>query len=184
MFTVTKLARRCGMSRTALLYYESIGLLPPPQRSGGNYRCYGEADVKRLLQIRAYRDAGLKLEDVRAILNTKSDRRGGNAFGVLKRRLLELDAEIGTLRGHQQAILKLLEHKELRKGKMITKEKWVSIMKSCGLSDEQMNRWHAEFERSAPEEHQEFLEFLHIPGAEITSIRQRSRTAEWAGASH
>ena len=46
---------------------------------------------------------------------------------------------------------------------MITKEKWVSIMKACGLSEEQMHRWHAEFERSAPEEHQEFLEFLHIP---------------------
>jgi len=38
-----------------------------------------------------------------------------------------------------------------------------------------MNRWHAEFERSAPEEHQEFLEFLHILPAEIKTIRERSR---------
>ena len=175
MFTVTKLARRCGVSRTALLYYESIGLMPPPQRSGGNYRCYGEADMRRLLQIRAYRDAGLKLEDIRAILDTAQDSPGADAYGVLRRRLLELDAEIGTLRAHQQAILKLLEHKALRKAKMITKEKWVSIMKACGFSPEQMNRWHAEFERSAPAEHQEFLEFLHIPAAEITTIREQSR---------
>ncbi len=175
MFTVTKLARRCSMSRTALLYYESIGLMPPPQRSGGNYRSYGEADLRRLLQIRAYRDAGLKLEDIRIILNTKSDRNGRDATGVLKRRLLELDAEITTLRSHQQAILKLLEHKALGKAKMITKEKWVSIMKSCGFSGEQMNRWHAEFERSAPSEHQEFLEFLHIPAEEIRTIRENSR---------
>ena len=68
MLTVTKLARRCGLSRTALLYYESIGLMPPPTRSGGNYRSYGEADVRRLLEIRSYRDAGLKLDDIRAIL--------------------------------------------------------------------------------------------------------------------
>jgi DNA-binding transcriptional MerR regulator len=175
MITVTKLAQRCGMSRTALLYYESIGLMPAPQRSGGNYRSYGEADVQRLLQIRSYRDAGLKLEDIRTIFNTKSDRAGGEAAGVLKRRLLELDAEIMTLRSHQQAILKLLEHKALGKAKMITKEKWVSIMKSCGFSNEQMNRWHAEFERSAPAEHQEFLEFLHIPAEEIKSIRETSR---------
>ncbi len=175
MLTVTQLAQRCGLSRTALLYYESIGLMPPPQRSGGNYRCYGETDMRRLLQIRAYRDAGLKLEDIRAILNTASDCSGGDAYGVLRRRLLELDAEIGTLRGHQQAILKLLEHKALRKAKMITKEKWVSIMKACGFSQEQMHRWHAEFERSAPEEHQEFLEFLHIPATEITTIREQSR---------
>jgi len=49
-------------------------------------------------------------------------------------------------------------------------------MKACGLSSDQMNRWHAKFERSAPEEHQEFLEFLHIPAAEIKTIRTQSRT--------
>ena len=145
--------------------------MPPPQRSGGNYRCYGEADLRRLLQICAYRDAGLKLEDIRQIL----DRTGGDAFAVLKRRLMELDAEIGALRAHQQAILKLLENKTLRKAKMITKQKWVSIMQGCGFSSEQMHRWHAEFERSAPEEHQEFLEFLHIPAEEIKTIREKSR---------
>ena len=171
MLTVTKLARRCGLSRTALLYYESIGLMRPPQRSGGNYRCYGEADLRRLLQICAYRDAGLKLEDIRQIL----DRTGGDAFAVLKRRLMELDAEISALRAHQQAILKLLESKTLRKAKMITKQKWVSIMQGCGFSSEQMHRWHAEFERSAPEEHKEFLEFLHIPAEEIKTIREKSR---------
>jgi len=58
---------------------------------------------------------------------------------------------------------------------MISKEKWVSVMKGCGFSDEQMHRWHAEFERSAPEEHQEFLEFLHIPTAEIKTIREQSK---------
>ena len=175
MLTVTKLARRCGVSRTALLYYESIGLMPPPQRSGGNYRRYDEADLRRLMQICAYRNAGLKLENIRAIVKTNPDHPGGDAAGVLKRRLLELDAEIGTLRGHQQAILKLLEHKALGKAKMITKEKWVSIMQACGFSKDQMHRWHVEFERSAPAEHQEFLEFLHIPATEIKTIREESR---------
>jgi DNA-binding transcriptional MerR regulator len=177
MLTVTKLARRCGVSRTALLYYESIGLIPPPQRSGGNYRCYSERDAERLSAIRAYRNAGLTLDDIREILKARS-RAGGNASEVLKRRLVELDAEIDALRGHQHAILKLLGAKALRKAEMITKEKWVSIMQSCGFSEEQMRRWHAEFERSAPEEHQEFLEFLHIPGVEIKNIREQSR--KWA----
>jgi DNA-binding transcriptional MerR regulator len=172
MLTVTQLARRCGLSRTALLYYESIGLMPPPPRSGGNYRSYGEADAQRLLQIRVYRDAGLKLEDVRTLL----DRSGGDAAAVLKRRLAEIIAEIGALRAHQQAILKLLENKSLGRVKMITKGKWVEIMEGCGFSADQMHRWHAEFERSAPQEHQEFLEFLHIPAAEIKTIRQKSRT--------
>lgn len=175
MLTVTQLARRCGLSRTALLYYESIGLMPPPQRSGGNYRSYSEADARRLQQIRAYRDAGLKIDDIRALLKTHPDRSADGAPGVLKRRLLELDAEIATLRAHQQSILKLLEFKALGRTKMISKEKWVSIMKNCGFTGEQMDRWHAEFERTAPAEHQEFLEFLHIPATEIVTIREQSR---------
>jgi DNA-binding transcriptional MerR regulator len=174
MLTVTKLARRCGLSRTALLYYESIGLMPPPQRSSGNYRCYSESDAQRLTAISAYRNAGLTLENIRAILKTRSGRDGG-APEVLKRRLVELDVQIEALRTHQQAILQLLGNKALRKAEMITKEKWVSIMKSCGFSEDQMHRWHAEFERSAPEEHQEFLEFLHIPAEEINTIRETSR---------
>ena len=148
--------------------------MPPPGRTGGNYRAYAQADLDRLLQIRAYRNAGLSIEDIRAILATKS--RTSDARRVLERRLVELDAEIGALRAHQHAILQLLGSKALRKANaMITKEKWTSIMKGCGLTEEQMHRWHAEFERSAPEEHQEFLEFLHIPGAEIKTIRDKSR---------
>jgi len=179
MLSVTKLARRCGVSRTALLYYESIGLMPPPARTGGNYRCYSEADAERLRAIRAYRNAGLSLDDIRAILKATGPRaRGtcGTASGVLKRRLVELDAEIEALRAHQHAILQLLGSRALGKADMITKEKWVSIMHSCGFTEDQMSRWHAEFERSAPEEHQEFLEFLHIGPAEIKSIREKSRT--------
>jgi hypothetical protein len=38
-----------------------------------------------------------------------------------------------------------------------------------------MHRWHAEFERAAPAEHQEFLEFLHVSGEEIRTIREWSR---------
>ena len=173
MLTVTQLARRCGLSRTALLYYESIGLMPAPRRSAGNYRCYTASDEARLLAIRGYRDAGLSLSDIFAILG----RPGGQAFQVLKRRLASLDAEILALRAHQQAILKLMGHEAFRKAKMITKEKWVAIMSGCGLTEEQMNRWHMEFERAAPQEHQEFLEFLHIPAEEIAAIRARFSAA-------
>jgi len=171
MWTVSKLAAQCGLSRGTLLYYESIGLLKPPARSDANYRRYGERDLQRLQQICAYRHAGLTLNDIRAIL----DRRESDAAAVLKRRLVALDGEIETRRAHQRAILKLLKNDSIGRKKMITKEKWVSIMKTSGLSDEAMHRWHAEFEKAAPEEHQEFLEFLHIPAGEIRTIRDWSR---------
>jgi len=177
MWTVSKLAARCGLSRGTLLYYESIGLVKPPARSAANYRRYGERDLQRLQQICAYRHAGLTLDDIRAIL----DRRESDWAAVLKRRLVALDGEIETRRAHQRAILKLLQNDSIGRNKMITKEKWVSIMKASGLTEADMHRWHAEFEKAAPEEHQEFLEFLHIPAAEIRTIRDWSARAEPRG---
>ena len=58
---------------------------------------------------------------------------------------------------------------------MITKDKWVAIMKAAGFGEAEMHRWHAEFEKAAPAEHQEFLEFLHIPADEIRRIREWSQ---------
>ncbi len=179
MWTVSKLAARCGLSRGTLLYYESIGLLKPPARSAGNYRSYGERDLQRLQQICAYRHAGLTLDDIRAVF-IQMDRGESDAAVVLKRRLVALDGEIETRRAHQRAILKLLKNDSIGRKKMITKEKWVSIMKASGLTEADMHRWHAEFEKAAPEEHQEVLEFLHIPAAEIRTIRDWSARSEGA----
>jgi len=170
--TVTRLARACGLSRSTVLYYEAMGLLKPVRRSAGNYRLYGERDLDRLRQVCIYREAGLKLSDIRSIL----DRPGGDAAAVLRRRFVELGGEIARLREHQRAIARLLDStNRMRRMDMVTKEKWVSVMQAAGFSDDQMHRWHMEFEKSAPEEHQEFLEFLHIPTEEVKKIREWSR---------
>jgi len=174
--TVKHLARACGLSRSTVLYYESMGLLKPARRSAGNYRVYGEKDLERLRQVCVYREAGLKLTDIRGILEEpRSD-----AAAVLERRLIEIEAEIGALRDHQRAIARLLKDTDrLRSKRMVTKEKWTDIMRAAGFSDEDMHRWHAEFEKKAPAEHQEFLEFLHIPREEVNAIREWS--GRWSG---
>lgn len=172
MLTVSKLARECGLGRSTVLYYESLGLLRPARRSQASYRLYDEGSRERLRQIRVYRDMGLTLADVRDII----DRPGGDAAGVLRRRLVELDAQIARLRQHQLAIARLLRQKgALGRSGVIDKDKWVGIMKGAGFSEDDMCRWHGEFERAAPEEHQEFLEFLKIPPDEIDRIREFSR---------
>jgi DNA-binding transcriptional MerR regulator len=170
--TVTKLARACKRSRGALLYYESIGLLPRPRRTAGNYRAYSPKDAERLRQICVYRDAGVPLADIRSLLDGPRD----DAAAVLRRRLVELSAGIERLRDQQRAIARLLTSAhQLRSIPMVTKDKWVAIMKAAGFTGDDMRRWHAEFEKSAPDEHQEFLEFLHIPPGELSRIRARSR---------
>ena len=58
----------------------------------------------------------------------------------------------------------------------MTKDKWVAIMKAAGLSEEDMHRWHREFERAAPDDHEEFLKYLQIAPEQIRSIREWSRS--------
>jgi len=170
--TVTALARRCGVSRSTLLHYESLGLLRRPPRTAGNYRAYGEQDAARVQQIGVYRNVGLGLSAIRGLLG----RPDSDAAAVLQRRLVEIDAEIETLRGHQRAILRLLRRSHtLRRYQMLTKDKLVSIMRAAGLTEDDMDKFHREFEKAAPAEHQEFLEFLHIPADEIAKIRECSK---------
>jgi MerR family transcriptional regulator, thiopeptide resistance regulator len=172
MMTISTLARRCGLSRSALLYYESLGLLRRPPRTEGNYRAYTERDLDRLQQVARYRKVGLSLAAIRAAL----DRPGGDAASVLERRLIDIDAEIETLRGHQRAILSLLQRsRSFRRTDMMTKDRWVAIMRAAGFKEDDMRRWHMEFEKAAPSEHQEFLEYLHIAKEEIATIREWSR---------
>ena len=175
MLSVTQLARACGLSRTTVLYYESLGLLPAPPRSQGNYRQFGDRHLNCLRQICCYRSAGLKLADIRTLLG---EPKRAEATSVLKHRLTEIGVEIERLKEHQRAILRLLEHRtQFVRRKDMNKEKWVAIMKAAGFADDDMHKWHKEFERAAPEDHQEFLEYLKIPKTEIDRIRAWSRKA-------
>ena len=170
--TVTSLARSCNLARSTVLYYESIGLVKRPRRSAGNYRVYSEKDLERLRQICTYREAGLTLADIRSIL----DAPGSDAAAVLRRRLRELSAGIERLREHQRTIARLLKTTDqFRRLPVVTKEKFTAVLRASGFSEADMRRLHTEFEANAPNEHQEFLEFLHIPEEEIRSIREWSR---------
>lgn len=67
------LAERTGTNAPTIRYYEEIGLLPRPQRSGVQ-RFYGDADVARLTFIRRCRDFGFSIEQVRSLVALVQDR--------------------------------------------------------------------------------------------------------------
>lgn len=173
MVTVGKLAKRFGLSRTALLHYDSIRLLSPSKRSANGYRRYSDADVRRLEQICKLRSAGLPLKEIQRVLAAP-----GNALtAALETRLDELNGEIERLRNQQRFILGLLQTDRAR-GRIgvMSKALWTSLLDAAGFSEADMRRWHADFERHSPDKHQQFLEFLCIPEAEIKAIRARARS--------
>lgn len=170
--TVTALARAVGLSRGTVLYYESIGLLRKGKRSAANYRLYGEDDARRLRQVCIYRAAGLTLADIRAVLDRPTD----DFAAILDRRMARIGEEIERLRGQQRAIARMLQQTgKSRRKDMLSKEKWTKVMRDSGFSDEDMHRWHKQFEKDAPEDHDEFLRFLRIPADEVKRIRDWSK---------
>lgn len=173
MYTIGQLAKRFGLSRSTLLYYDSIGLLPPASRSDGNYRLYSKPAVERMQQIQTYRAAGLPLESIRTLLVS-----GTAASAVLERHLQDLNQEISRLRQQQQVIVKLLNQPEaFTQSRHVTKAQWVAMLRAAGLDEAGMQKWHCEFEQRSPEAHQDFLESLGISTEEIAQIRAFSRGA-------
>jgi MerR family transcriptional regulator, thiopeptide resistance regulator len=175
MVTVSALAKKSGLSRSALLYYDRLGLLKPSGRSRTGYRQYSPEDIERLEQICLYRQVGISLKEMKKLLDKS---KSVAAVEILKRRLRVLSREIANFRQQQQYIVQLLKQKQLQYGvDMINKDRWVEIMKAAGLSEQDMKNWHKQFETMEPEAHQEFLESLSINAAEIQKIREWSRKA-------
>jgi DNA-binding transcriptional MerR regulator len=71
-YTVQKLGRLAGVSPRTLRFYDEIDLLKPARTSSSGYRIYGTAEVDRLQQILFYRELGLDLDRIKAILSAPS----------------------------------------------------------------------------------------------------------------
>jgi MerR family redox-sensitive transcriptional activator SoxR len=67
LLTVSEVAHRSGFAASALRYYEREGLIAASRTSGGQRR-YQRGVLRRLAFIRAARNVGLTLDEVRAEL--------------------------------------------------------------------------------------------------------------------
>lgn len=172
MITVRKLAGAFGLTRTTLLYYDRIGLLRPARRSKAGYRLYDADCVERLRLIRTYKNAGLSLNEIRDLL---ADTKGADK-SLLRERLDDLDEQIRQLRIQQRAIVKLLRKVGDSDSTLaIERGTWVDILRASGMNEQDMQRWHDEFERNAPKAHHSFLRWLGIPEGDVHRIREKSR---------
>jgi DNA-binding transcriptional MerR regulator len=61
---IGEVAKRAKASIHTIRYYEKMGLMSGPARSGGGFRLYGEDAVQRLLFIQKAKDLGLTLEEI------------------------------------------------------------------------------------------------------------------------
>src|SRR5512141_370079 len=129
---ISRLAKRFGLSRSTLLYYDRIGLLRATSRTAAGYRCYGRREEQRLRRICELRKAGLAMRDIRVMLGDAP----GTRSDVIARRLSEIAKQIISLR-HQQRLLAAL-HLNLSRTPLpplLDKAAWVEMLRQAGMDE-------------------------------------------------
>lgn len=96
MFTVKALADLAGISRRTLHYYDQIDLLKPTKVTENGYRIYNEAALFRLQQILFYREIGIELKEIKAVLDDPDFDRVA-ALRTHRQRLTEEMGRLGRL---------------------------------------------------------------------------------------
>ena len=108
-YQISELAHRSGLPPTTLRFYEQAGLLPAA-RSANGYRHYGEDALARLALIRAGKQLGLPLAELRDLLRLRD---GGDCAGVRSRLRPLLAARIDQARAHSAELADSIARLEL-----------------------------------------------------------------------
>jgi DNA-binding transcriptional MerR regulator len=102
LLTIGELARRAGVTASALRYYEELGLLPAPVRVSGQRR-YPESAARLVAAILLYRDAGFTLAEQKALLAASAGA-PGDRRQLMRRKLAELDEQIARAQAVREAV--------------------------------------------------------------------------------
>lgn len=106
-------ADRLGVSQRTIKYYEELGLLVP-NRAGGNYRDYDDADLERVERIRKLQKLGYSLGAIREFLKypREVDESGRRRLRTadLEAALGELEAQLASAQQHVAMARTELEH--------------------------------------------------------------------------
>jgi MerR family copper efflux transcriptional regulator len=104
-------AAATGLPAKTIRYYESVGLIEPPARSGGNYRRYDERHLATLRFIQHARRLGFSVKEVAALVALWRDRRRASADvrRLASAHLDDIDARIAELKRMRQTLQGLVE---------------------------------------------------------------------------
>ncbi|HEY6905393.1 MAG TPA: MerR family transcriptional regulator [Candidatus Acidoferrales bacterium] len=104
---IGELAGRTGLNTSAIRYYETVGLLAAPYRTGGQRR-YPDETIYRVLLIRFASEMGFTLDEIKLFLNgLREDAPVGPRWRKLAHRKIE---EVERTIQRSQQLKALLEH--------------------------------------------------------------------------
>ncbi|MBN9348496.1 MAG: helix-turn-helix domain-containing protein [Devosia sp.] len=111
-FPIGRAAEQSGVKVPTIRYYEEIGLLPAPPRTGSNRRLYGDDELKRLAFIRHARELGFDVDAIRTLLSLQDNPQQSCAAAdaIARDRLLEVRARISRLRALERELERMADN--------------------------------------------------------------------------
>ena len=90
---IGEVAEHAGLRKSAIRYYEEIGLLPEPERVSGQ-RVYEPSILRRLALIDVSQRAGLSLDEIRELVDAGSAPVSDQLHALARRKLPDVEALI------------------------------------------------------------------------------------------
>lgn len=108
--SIGSLAKATDTKVETIRYYERIGLLPAPARTGGNYRLYSGEHFQRLSFIRRARHLGFSIEQVRDLLglSDQRDRPCEAVDAIAREHLTAVDRKVADLQALRRELESLI----------------------------------------------------------------------------
>ena len=99
-------AKRTGVSAPTIRYYEGIGLLLSPARSGAGYRRYSDGTIEELRFIRKAQALGFSLDEVAEILQLSRSGKApcSHVLSLAHQHLAAVDERIRQLRAFRRQL--------------------------------------------------------------------------------
>ncbi|MBA9002385.1 MerR family transcriptional regulator [Thermomonospora cellulosilytica] len=119
--TVGQVSTRLGVTVRALHHWDEIGLARPSLRTAAGYRLYTAGDLERLHRIVVYREIGLGLDEIRAILDDST----ADVPGALRAQRTQVAERIGRLRRLSAGLDRMIDAHE--RGLLLTAEQQAAI---------------------------------------------------------
>jgi DNA-binding transcriptional MerR regulator len=119
--TVGQVATRLGVTVRALHHWDDIGLARPSLRTTAGYRLYTAGDLERLHRIVVYREIGLGLDRIRAILDDST----ADVPGALRAQRTQVAQRIDRLRQLSAGLDRMIAAHE--RGLLLTVEQQAAI---------------------------------------------------------
>ncbi len=118
MLTISKLAREAGVNVETIRFYQRRGLLAEPPKPLGGIRHYEQADVARVLFIKAAQRIGFTLGEIEQLLNLDDGMHCSEARAIAEHKLEAVRERLADLQRIESALSQLVGRCEASRGQV------------------------------------------------------------------